>query len=185
MGFMDKLRGELIDIIEWLDDSRDTMVWRFPRYQNEIKMGAKLVVRESQTAVFVNEGQVADVFMPGTSAVPYAIVPAEWSSHELDATLSRGAPNVLATTITAAWTLTSASVDPSAILRLQMWAVAFDPALNADNAAGANRSFTIPVTVTAQPGSAVSTVDSLAVSYSTNDGATWRPATVASTGSRP
>ena len=61
MGLMDKLRGEFIDIIEWLDDSRDTIVWRFPRYDNEIKMGAKLVVRESQTAVFVNEGQVADV----------------------------------------------------------------------------------------------------------------------------
>ncbi|WP_433495541.1 SPFH domain-containing protein [Micromonospora sp. CA-248089] len=66
MGLMDKLRGELIDIIEWLDDSRDTMVWRFPRYQNEIKMGAQLVVRESQTAVFVNEGKIADVFPPGT-----------------------------------------------------------------------------------------------------------------------
>ncbi|HVQ95740.1 MAG TPA: SPFH domain-containing protein [Mycobacteriales bacterium] len=66
MGLVDKLRGELIDIIEWLDDSRDTMVWRFPRYENEIKMGAKLVVRESQTAVFVNEGTVADVYLPGT-----------------------------------------------------------------------------------------------------------------------
>ncbi|HEV8174221.1 MAG TPA: SPFH domain-containing protein [Actinoplanes sp.] len=52
--------------MEWLDDSRDTIVWRFPRYENEIKMGAKLVVRESQAAVFVNEGQVADVFGPGT-----------------------------------------------------------------------------------------------------------------------
>jgi len=66
MGLMDKLRGEFIDIIEWLDDSRDTIVWRFPRYDNEIKMGAKLVVRESQTAVFVNEGQIADAFTPGT-----------------------------------------------------------------------------------------------------------------------
>ena len=66
MGLIDKLRGELIDIIEWLDDSRDTMVYRFPRYQNEIKMGAKLVVRESQTAVFINEGTIADVFAPGT-----------------------------------------------------------------------------------------------------------------------
>src|SRR3954468_24426901 len=66
MGLMDKLRGELIDIIEWLDSSRDTMVWRFPRYENEIKMGAKLVVRESQAAVFVNEGTVAAVFAPGT-----------------------------------------------------------------------------------------------------------------------
>jgi membrane protease subunit (stomatin/prohibitin family) len=66
MGLIDKLRNELIDIIEWLDDSRDTMVYRFPRYQNEIKMGAKLVVRESQTAVFINEGTIADVFQPGT-----------------------------------------------------------------------------------------------------------------------
>jgi membrane protease subunit (stomatin/prohibitin family) len=66
VGLFDKLRGELIDIIQWLDDSRDTIVWRFPRYENEIKMGAKLVVRESQTAVFVNEGQVADVYPPGT-----------------------------------------------------------------------------------------------------------------------
>src|SRR4051794_17986793 len=66
MGLWDKLKGELIDIIEWLDESRDTIVWRFPRYQNEIKMGAKLIVRESQTAVFVNEGQIADVFTPGT-----------------------------------------------------------------------------------------------------------------------
>ena len=66
MGLIDKIKGELIDIIEWLDDSRDTMVWRFPRYENEIKMGAKLIVRESQTAVFVNEGTVADVYLPGT-----------------------------------------------------------------------------------------------------------------------
>ncbi|MFB7459032.1 SPFH domain-containing protein [Streptomyces sp. NPDC056188] len=63
---MDRIRGEFIDIIEWTDDSRDTIVWRFPRYENEIKMGAKLVVRESQTVVFVNEGQIADVFTPGT-----------------------------------------------------------------------------------------------------------------------
>ena len=66
MGLWDKLKGELVDLIEWLDDSRDTIVWRFPRYENEIKMGAKLVVRESQAAVFVNEGQIADVFPPGT-----------------------------------------------------------------------------------------------------------------------
>lgn len=66
MGLMDRLRGELVDIIEWTDDSRDTIVWRFPRHENEIKMGAKLVVRESQTAVFVNEGQIADAFTPGT-----------------------------------------------------------------------------------------------------------------------
>ena len=66
MGLFDKLLGELIDIVEWLDDSRDVMVYRFPRFQNEIKMGAKLVVRESQCAVFINEGKLADVFPPGT-----------------------------------------------------------------------------------------------------------------------
>lgn len=66
MGLLDALRGEFIDIVEWLDDSRDTMVWRFPRHDNEIKMGAKLVVRESQVAVFVNEGTIADAFPPGT-----------------------------------------------------------------------------------------------------------------------
>lgn len=66
MGLFDMVRGEFIDIIEWLDDSRDTIVWRFPRHDNEIKMGAQLVVRESQSAVFVNEGQIADTFGPGT-----------------------------------------------------------------------------------------------------------------------
>lgn len=66
MGLFDKIRGEFIDILEWLDDSRDTLVYRFPRYENEIKMGAKLVVRESQAAIFVNEGRLADVFSPGT-----------------------------------------------------------------------------------------------------------------------
>lgn len=66
MGLFDKIRGEFIDIIEWLDDNHETIVWRFPRYQNEIKMGAKLVCREGQQAVFINEGKIADVFSPGT-----------------------------------------------------------------------------------------------------------------------
>ena len=66
MGFIDKLKGELIDIIQWLDTTGDTMVFRFERYGNEIKYGAKLVVRESQNAVFINEGKLADVFVPGT-----------------------------------------------------------------------------------------------------------------------
>jgi len=65
MGLFDKLRGEFVDIIEWLDESNDTIVYRFERYQNEIKNGAKLTVREGQVAVFINEGQIADVFQPG------------------------------------------------------------------------------------------------------------------------
>lgn len=65
MGLMDKIKGEFVDIVQWTDDTRDTVVWRFPRYDNQIKMGAQLTVRESQVAVFVNEGQLADVFQPG------------------------------------------------------------------------------------------------------------------------
>jgi membrane protease subunit (stomatin/prohibitin family) len=66
MALWDKLVGELIDIVEWLDDTNDTLAYRFERYQNEIKYGAKLVVREGQMAAFINEGQLADVFKPGT-----------------------------------------------------------------------------------------------------------------------
>jgi membrane protease subunit (stomatin/prohibitin family) len=65
MGLFEKLRNELIDIIEWIDDDRSTLVWRFPRYQNEIKNGAQLIVRPGQVAVFVFEGKLADVFQPG------------------------------------------------------------------------------------------------------------------------
>ena len=65
MGILDFLTGEFIDVIHWTDDTRDTMVWRFDREDHEIKYGAKLTVRESQAAVFVHEGQLADVFMPG------------------------------------------------------------------------------------------------------------------------
>ncbi len=61
----DFLKGEFIDVITWLDDTRDTMVWRFERRGNAIKYGAKLTVREGQAAVFVHEGQMADVFQPG------------------------------------------------------------------------------------------------------------------------
>lgn len=70
MGIFDeikkKLSHEFIDIIEWLDNTNDTIVHRFERYQNEIKNGAQLIVREGQMAVFINEGQLADVFKPGT-----------------------------------------------------------------------------------------------------------------------
>ncbi len=66
MALWDKLRGQFIDIIEWLDPTGDTLVHRFERYGNEIKYDAKLVVREGQAAVFINEGQLADVFTPGT-----------------------------------------------------------------------------------------------------------------------
>src|ERR1051326_312850 len=67
MAFFQKLTSQFIDIIEWTEPKQsDVLAYRFPRFQNEIKMGAKLVVREGQNAVFVNEGRLADVFTPGT-----------------------------------------------------------------------------------------------------------------------
>ncbi len=69
MSIFDKVKeaalNQFIEVIEWLDDSQDTLVYRFPVAGQEIKNGAQLIVRESQAAVFVFEGQVADVFTPG------------------------------------------------------------------------------------------------------------------------
>lgn len=65
MSFWKKLKGELIDIIEWAEDAPETLVWKFPRYNNEIKWSAKLIVRPGQAAVFVDQGKIADVFTEG------------------------------------------------------------------------------------------------------------------------
>src|SRR6187401_570108 len=65
MGLMDYLRGQLIDIIEWTDDSRDTISFRFEDNDAEIKNGAQLIVRESQVAQFVYLGEFGDTFGPG------------------------------------------------------------------------------------------------------------------------
>jgi membrane protease subunit (stomatin/prohibitin family) len=65
MGLWDFVKTELIDIIQWLDESGGQMVYRFDGHDNEIKNGAQLIVRPGQAAVFVNQGQIADVFGPG------------------------------------------------------------------------------------------------------------------------
>lgn len=75
MGLFGKIKGEFIDIIEWLDPTNDTIIHRHERYNNQIKYGAKLTVRESQIAVFVNEGQIADVFTPGMYTLETQNVP--------------------------------------------------------------------------------------------------------------
>jgi membrane protease subunit (stomatin/prohibitin family) len=66
MALMDFIRKQFIDIIQWTEDSDGTLAWRFPMADMEIQNGAQLVVRESQMALFVNEGKAADVFGPGT-----------------------------------------------------------------------------------------------------------------------
>ncbi|HVT04631.1 MAG TPA: SPFH domain-containing protein [Thermoanaerobaculia bacterium] len=62
MGFFG---NQFLEVIEWLDQSSDTLVYRFPVHDQEIKMGAQLTVRENQVALFINEGQLADQFAPG------------------------------------------------------------------------------------------------------------------------
>ncbi len=75
MGLIDKLRAELIDIIEWVDDSRHTLVWRFPRFNNQIKHGAQLIVRPGQAAILVSQGRIAAIFGPGQYKLATANLP--------------------------------------------------------------------------------------------------------------
>ena len=65
MALMDFIKKQFIDILQWTEDSDGTLAWRFPMAEMEIQNGASLTVRESQLAMFVNEGTVADVFQPG------------------------------------------------------------------------------------------------------------------------
>jgi len=75
MGLMDYLKGQFLEIIEWTDDSRDTLTFRFPDEDKEIKNGAQLIVRESQTAQFVYLGQFGDTFGPGKHSLVTENIP--------------------------------------------------------------------------------------------------------------
>src|SRR5216110_2946250 len=83
MGLTDFLKKQFIDIIEWTDDSRDTLSFRFPDEDKEIKRGAQLIVRESQVAQFVYLGEFGDTFGPGkhtltTDNIPILTTLASW-----------------------------------------------------------------------------------------------------------
>ena len=75
MALMDFIKKQFIDIIEWTEDADGTLAWRFPMEDREIQNGGSLTVRESQMAVFVNEGRVADVFGPGRYTLTTATLP--------------------------------------------------------------------------------------------------------------
>jgi membrane protease subunit (stomatin/prohibitin family) len=75
MGLMDFIKKQFIDIIQWTEEGDGTLAWRFPMRDMEIQYGASLTVRESQMAVFVNEGKVADVFGPGTHKLTTQTIP--------------------------------------------------------------------------------------------------------------
>lgn len=75
MALMDFLKGEYIEIIEWTDDSRDTLTHRFPDADKAIKNGAQLIVRESQRAQFLYLGEFGDAFGPGKHTLTTANIP--------------------------------------------------------------------------------------------------------------
>lgn len=75
MGLMDFIRKQFIDVIQWTEDDESTLAWRFPMQDMEIQYGASLTVRPSQMAVFVNEGQIADVFGPGMYKLTTQTIP--------------------------------------------------------------------------------------------------------------
>jgi membrane protease subunit (stomatin/prohibitin family) len=75
MALMDFIKKQFIDILEWQEDSDGTLAWRFPMAGNEIQYGGSLTVRESQMAVFINEGKVADVFGPGRYTLSTSTLP--------------------------------------------------------------------------------------------------------------
>ena len=75
MGILDFIKGELLEIIEWTDDTRDTLAWRFPDDDKAIKNGAQLIVRESQVAQFVYVGEFGDTFGPGKHSLTTDNIP--------------------------------------------------------------------------------------------------------------
>jgi excisionase family DNA binding protein len=75
MGLMDYLKTQFLEIIQWEDDSRDTLSWRFPDQDKEVKNGAQLIVRESQVAQFIYLGQFADTFQPGKHTLKTENIP--------------------------------------------------------------------------------------------------------------
>jgi membrane protease subunit (stomatin/prohibitin family) len=75
MALMDFIKKQFIDVIQWTESSDGTLAWRFPMRDMEIQNGAVLVVRESQMALFVNEGKAADVFGPGTHTLSTQTLP--------------------------------------------------------------------------------------------------------------
>ena len=89
MAIIDFLKKQFIDVIEWTDDSRDTLAWRFPDDDHEIKNGAQLIVRESQTAQFVYLGEFGDTLRPGQAQAHHRQHPGPHQPQELEVRASR------------------------------------------------------------------------------------------------
>src|SRR5881296_1910597 len=75
MGFLDFVKKQFIDIIQWTEDSDEVLAWRFPMRDMEIQQGAQLTVRDTQAALFVHQGKTADLFGPGQHTIKTQNVP--------------------------------------------------------------------------------------------------------------
>lgn len=75
MGLFDFIRNELIEIIDWVDNSTDSVIWKFPDSENNLKNGAQLTVRESQVAILMDQGRIADIYRPGLHELTTANMP--------------------------------------------------------------------------------------------------------------
>lgn len=84
MGIFDFIKGEFIEVIDWVENDRDTILWKFPDRDANIKNGAQLTVRESQMAIFMDEGRMADIFEPGRHELVTANLPVLTSLRSWD-----------------------------------------------------------------------------------------------------
>src|SRR6058998_106275 len=75
MGFLDFIKKQFIDIIQWTEDGDEVLAWRFPMRDMEIQQGAQLTVRDTQAALFVHQGKTADLFGPGQHTIKTQNVP--------------------------------------------------------------------------------------------------------------
>lgn len=87
MGILDFIKKQFVDVIDWVEDAEDTLVFRYPMQDREIQNGGVLTVRDSQMALFVNEGQIADLFGPGKHTLTTQTLPIITNLNNLDKAL--------------------------------------------------------------------------------------------------
>ena len=93
MSLASFIKKQFIDILQWTEDTEGVLAWRFPMEDMEIQNGGMLIVRDSQVALFVNEGQIADVFGPGTYRLTTQTLPVRWTLPQRTGTSCSSLPS--------------------------------------------------------------------------------------------
>ena len=113
MAIIDFLKKQFIDIIEWTDDSRDTLSYRFPDEDKEIKNGAQLIVRESQVAQFVYLGQFGDTFGPGKHTLTTDNIPILTRPQGLEVRAAKARSRPMSTTSSRVFSPATSGAPPT------------------------------------------------------------------------